>query len=194
MPSQLERVRFRAPVTAVRVERLGRASQTEADVVARLKHEFERGWEAGQRDLGQKLVDQRAELITMQQALLKRLRDAVDQVARETEQHLAEITVAYVEKIVGALPISAESIAAVVKEAVDGLAPSAVFEIRLHPEDLNLLERLHEEVGGVCDQAALVADANLSRGDCVVRTKFGIIDASRATKLSQVREALLCSA
>lgn len=65
--------------------------------------------------------------------------------------------------------------------------------IRLHAEDLALL-RKHKSplLEGLPETGPLrfVASEDVSRGGCIVQTRFGLIDAQRETKLELLRKAV----
>jgi flagellar assembly protein FliH len=65
--------------------------------------------------------------------------------------------------------------------------------IRLNPDDLALLQKskspLLEDIPGT-GQLRFVPSAEVTRGGCIVQTRFGIVDAQQETKLEQIRKAV----
>src|SRR5690606_28023877 len=95
-------------------------------------------------------------------------------------------------KIVAGIPISADLVEAVVREALQELQGITRYTIRLHPEDLTLLEAIQSGIlpGQEQDEVRVAADATVERGGCVVETPFGIVDANRSTKFERIERAV----
>jgi len=181
----LRDVQLRAPLTPERAAELRRL---EAEKAA-----YERGRRDGEKALGEQLLQQRAELIELQQGVLQALRNVVPQVVRETETAVLEMAVESARKIVAGLPISLELVEAVVREALAQIEDTAGVTVQLHPDDLALLRKQQSPLlQGLPEGGPLrfTGSAEVSRGGCLVQTRFGILDASRETKFDQIREAL----
>ncbi|MGZ4461019.1 MAG: FliH/SctL family protein [Nocardioidaceae bacterium] len=103
---------------------------------------------------------------------------------------LAEQAVAFAlelaEQVVGReLATAADPGADAIRRAVAGLAAEPVVAVRLHPDDLAALDR------GVLGAATTyVADPTLARGDAVVETDTGFVDATVRGALDRAREVL----
>jgi flagellar assembly protein FliH len=82
---------------------------------------------------------------------------------------------------------------AVVREALKQVEDTAEIVIQLHPDDLALL-RKHESplLNGLPETGPLrfAGSPEVTRGGCIVQTRFGMIDARRETKLEQLRKTL----
>ena len=78
---------------------------------------------------------------------------------------------------------------------LDTLVTPTDIRVRVHPSDMDLLERVMPamiERCAACNHAALVPDESLAQGSCVVATKGGGgIDASIAKQLDRVVATLL---
>ncbi len=153
---------------------------------------FERGRSQAEQSLTSQIVSQRAEMVQLQNGVLKSLNDAVSQVVRDTEATLIELAIATASRLVAGLPIEPGLVEAVVREALTQVEETASVQVTLNPDDLSLLkssgsEWLSETGAG---RLRLVSSPDVSRGGCVVRTHFGDIDARRETKLDQMRKAL----
>jgi len=153
----------------------------------------QRGRREGEQALSAQLLEQRAEMAELQRGILDSLRRAVPQVVQETEGALLRLTLETAQKIVAGLPISQELVAGVVREAVSQVRDTAEITVQLHPDDLALLSRLDAgSLRGPPDAGPLrfVASQEITRGGCVVQTRFGLIDARRELKIEQARETL----
>jgi flagellar biosynthesis/type III secretory pathway protein FliH len=65
--------------------------------------------------------------------------------------------------------------------------------VLLHPEDLELLQRLDSPLleAARTSPAAFLAAPEVTRGGCLVRTRFGTVDARRETKFDLLKRQLL---
>jgi flagellar assembly protein FliH len=188
-----EHIRFAEPLRAVR---LGRASDAPVRAVdpALLQEAFERGRIEGEKGLGEQLVQQRAEMQQLLDGVIGSLRNAVAQVAQDTEQHIVALALEIAQKLVADLPISVEMIEAAVRDALSQVEGTAEFHVRLHPADLALLHSVHSLLLTSTDEtrtARFHGSPEVTRGGCLVQTRFGIVDARRETKLDLLKRSLL---
>jgi flagellar assembly protein FliH len=190
MKAVRETIQLAAPLRDVK---LARSGDREALRQQDLQASFERGRQEGERALGEQLIRQRAEVMELQTGVLASLRGAVPQVTRECERALVTLALEAAQKLVCGLPISVEMIEAAIKEACAAVEDSAEFSVQLHPEDLALLQRTNSPLllpqGGE-DRIHFHSSAQVTRGGCVVQTRFGVIDARRETRSNLLRKAL----
>jgi flagellar assembly protein FliH len=154
---------------------------------------YERGVIEGERALSAQLLRQRTELFALQNGAITALQQAVPQVVRQTEDAMVALAFEIAQKLVADLPITREVVAANVREALEQVEDTTEFTVLLHPDDLEMLgadpaKILNAEVTG--HKMRFTASHEVSRGGCVVQTRFGIIDTRRETKLARVAEAL----
>jgi len=191
MKTARETMHLPAPLRDVR---LARSGDRETLYRQDLQASYERGRLAGERALSEQLVKQRAEVMELQTGVLASLRAAIPQVAREGERALVTLALEAAQKLVSGLPISAELIEAAVKEACAAIEDTTEFTIQLHPEDLATLERTNSPLllpQGGKERIAFHGSAQVTRGGCIVQTRFGVIDARRETKLELLQKTLL---
>jgi len=154
---------------------------------------YQRGRNEGDQACDQKLFQQRKELETLQNGILKSLQQILPQVLQEAEPALIQLALAAAQKLVAGLPVDIELVEAVVREALSQVEDTAEITDLLHPEDLALLHKHQSPLltgpvatGPVRFGSSLTA----TRGGCVVQTRFGVIDARRETKLEQLQISL----
>jgi len=184
------KIKFPALVRDVKLVRSGTA---DALLQQDLKACFELGRIEGERSLSAQLVQQRAEVMELQTGVLSALRDAVPQVIRECERALVELAVEAAQRLIGGLPVSQEMIETAVKEACSQVEDSAELNVQLHPDDLALLEKVNSPLllpQGGKDKITFHGSAQVTRGGCMVHTRFGVIDARRETKVELLKAAL----
>lgn len=106
------------------------------------------------------------------------------------EQDVVEIALAAAGKIVEAhVAVGPEEVLALVKSTLDRARRARSLVLTLHPDDAASLATLEALPSNV----HIEVDASLVRGDCVVKSELGTLDARVATKLASVRAALFGS-
>jgi len=154
---------------------------------------YERGRRDGERALGEQLLQQRNETVELQRGILQSLQHAVPQVIQEAEATLISLALAAAQKIVAGLPIDAQMVESVIREALRQVEDTAEIVIQLHPDDLALLRKHNASVlQGLPETGPLrfTGSAEVTRSGCIVQTRFGLIDARRETKIEQLRQTL----
>lgn len=154
---------------------------------------FERGRCEGQSALNEQLLTQRNETIELQRGILHSLQRTLPQVAHEAETSLLLLAVEAAGKMVAGLPIDAPAVEAVVREALRQAEDTAEIIVQLHPDDLALLREHHSPLlAGLPETGPLrfAHSADVSRGGCILQTRFGLVDARRETKIEQLRHAI----
>lgn len=153
---------------------------------------YARGLEAGENRLREQLLQQRNELLELQNGVLQSLRHAALEVARDTENALLDLAFEVAQKVVAEIPISREIVEANLRAALAQVPEATRFLIHLHPDDLALLRQHGSDL--LADPPAhqamqFIPAPHLARGGCLVKTDFGLIDARRETRLELLRPA-----
>ena len=154
---------------------------------------YERGRRDGEKALSAQLLQQRAELLELHQGVVESLQAAVPQITEETEKILIELALEAAQKIIAGMPIQPKIVEAVVREAISQVEDSAEIAVHLHPDDLALLRKHQSPIlQGLPETGPLkfVNSSEVTRGGCMVHTRFGLLDARRETKIEQVRQSL----
>ncbi|MGE3311698.1 MAG: FliH/SctL family protein [Limisphaerales bacterium] len=171
-----------------------RPAPSSADLDAARKEGYEAGRAEAEQALGEQLVRQRAEVGALSLGVLESLRQAVPQVVRDSERHLVALALDIARKLVAEAPVTVEMVQGAVAEALTEVEGAAEVHVRIHPEDLELLRRTESTLLAPTPSGAKVQfhDApEVSRGGCLVQTRFGVIDGRRETRLELLRKSLL---
>jgi len=179
-----ETVRFSRPLRGVSLRAAARAGKN-ASAEDPLRAAYERGLRDGERKLSEQLLAQRNEFSELQRGVIESLRAAVVRVVQDSEAGLMALAVQAAQKLVAGLPITKEMMEAVVREALGQVEDTAEIVVGLHAEDLALLEKSGSTVLTPSSGGAKVtfrAAAEVTRGGCMVHTRFGVVDARRETK------------
>jgi flagellar assembly protein FliH len=143
--------------------------------------------------LGAQLLQQRNEMAQLQNGVIKSLKQMFPQMAREMEAGLIQLALESVKKVVAGVKIDSKIVENVVREALSQVQDTADISIQLNPEDLVLLRKnkstLLEDLPET-GSLRFVPSAEVTRGGCIVQTRFGVVDAQRETKLEQIQKAV----
>jgi len=155
---------------------------------------YELGRIEGEKALSEQLLKQRTEMHELFQGLLNSLRQAVPQVVRDTEKLVVSLALEVAQKLVGDIPISVPMVESSIREALAQVEGAGQLTVRLHPADLELLQNSNSPLLASEDKSGefrFVGSQEVSRGGCVVQTRFGTVDARRETKLDLMKRNLL---
>lgn len=181
------------PLTDVRLKTT--SVEDEMGVRLRLAEQtaYERGRADGEKDLSGQMLQQRNELLELHQGVVESLRRAVPDVIQQTENTMMQLALECAKKIVAGIPITAELVQAVVREAVLQTKETAEILIQINPDDLALLRKNESPIlQGLPEAGPLkfIGSSEISSGGCLVQTRFGLLDARRETKIQQLQESL----
>jgi flagellar assembly protein FliH len=154
---------------------------------------YERGRHEGEKALSEQLMQQRAEVLELHQGVIESLNAAIPRINRETEKALTELALEAARRIIAGMPIQPDMIEAVVREAISQVEDTAEMTVQLHPEDLALLRKHQSPILQNPSETGPLrfgTSAEVTRGGCLVHTRFGLVDARRETKIEQIRQSL----
>lgn len=184
---------FDQPLRDVRLLAGAPAQDWQQFLRAREMAAFEEGRRAGETALNEQLLRQRNETIELQRGILTSLQAALPKVAHEAETALIDLAFESAKKIIAGMPVDLAMVEGTVREALHQAEDTAEIVIQLHPNDLALLRQHQSDVlTGSPESGPLrfAHSSEISRGGCIIQTRFGLIDARRETKIEQLRQSL----
>ena len=184
---------FQQPLRDVRLLAGAPAQDWQQFLNEREQAAFENGRRAGESALNEQLLRQRNETIELQRGILTSLQTSLPKVAHEAETALIDLALEAAKKIVAGMPIDVALVESTVREALRQAEDTAEIVVQLHPDDLALLRHHQSEVlNGLPESGPLrfSPSSEMTRGGCVIQTRFGLVDARRETKIEQLRQSL----
>lgn len=157
------------------------------------------GLEKGQREgRDQALAESREQLATLSERWTAAIDDwdaQRDRLFDEAREDVLRFAFALGERIVHRL-VRADStiVADQMRKALDHLSKPSVLQVSVHPEDRSAVEAILPEITSSLGRSThmhLHDDPTIDRGGCVVATAGGYVDATLATQLDRMAEALL---
>lgn len=166
-------------------------SLSEAEIAARCQAAYHAGADAARAAANQQIVELRAEMGQLSEGAIKQLLAIEPALVAQLRQALPELTLEIARRLLAGFEPPAEVVERLWREALEQLYPEREnLELSLAPADAALLEQLNPEWKQRYPGLRVRADAALQRGDSVVRSRFGITDARRATKMASLQQAL----
>lgn len=193
MKSLPEIIRFQQPLRQARLTGPPVNRRMEDRCQQREQSAYQRGRRDAEQAFSEQLLQQRAEVKTLQAGILTSLSQVLPTVTRQWEEGLIALTSELAGKVIAGLPVSHELVEAVVREALEQVEHQGSLVVLLHPEDLELLRKvnsplLSEELGG--EQISFRATSEVAHGGCLVETRFGLIDARREAKIEALKQSM----
>jgi flagellar assembly protein FliH len=186
-------IRFHQPPRDARLSPVTLPDDWPEQIAAATRSGYERGLVDGERVLGEQLLQQRNEIIDLQNSAVAALQRALPEVLRQAEEGVVALAHEIACKLVAGIPVSREVVTAAVGEALRQAEDTSEITVLLHAEDLALLggdpaASLGGEHAG--KKLRFAASREVTRGGCLVQTRFGIIDNRRETKVEKLAESL----
>ena len=191
MASWRETIRFAEPPRGAELTAHW-AAEVEKRIQERERAAAERGRAEAQKLFSEQMIQQRQELMALQDGILGALKDSIPGVVRDCETHLAALALEVARKLVDGMPVTAGMVEAAISAALRQVEESPHYTIFVNPADLQLLESKTSSVLGASDtrKVTITASNEITRGGCIVETPFGRVDARRETKFELLKSAI----
>ncbi len=192
MPSSANRLTLTAPLRRVGLhhEEMADAVRQEAVEAAR-QAAYQQGFADASAFFDQQLAEQRADVIRMMEQTFQSLEEQRGELVGQFGAVLPGVATEIARRVLCGLEPDRERIERTVAEVLGELAPGTRdIEVRLHSADLALLGRYEERFSDRYPGLRFAADDALAIGDCRLRSSFGLVDATLATKLETLSRSL----
>ena len=152
---------------------------------------YRKGYDESSAQYKQQILDFRSEVNDLREKTFSDLEAKFSGILVEAREALITLTFDCVTRTLGGLEVDSEIISSIVDLVIkeSGLDEEKMV-IRLNPEDLALLSDLQEGLRSKHPKLEFVADGTLSRGDCLLGSRFGKVDGLLSTKMERLKEGL----
>lgn len=181
---------FDRPLTGAVLPGQGRAF-TEAELNAKVQEGYRRGVDSARAAADQQMVELRSEMEQLSHGVLEKLAGVETLLLAQIREALPALAVDLAHRLMAGWTPPPELLERLCREALEQLFPERDgLELSLAPEDATLLQSLNPDWLQRYPGLRIRADETLARGDCVVRSRFGLTDARQATKLASLSRGL----
>jgi len=192
MLSSHDSVRLTAPLRRISLRRaeIDAARESEEREAFR-KAAYQQGFEDASAFLNQQLVEQRGEVIRLQEETFTAIAEQHAGQLDELRRLLPGLVMEIARRALSGLEPDRGRVEGAIAEVMAEIVPGARdVEIALHPADLELIGHFDPEFEGKYAGIRFVSDSNLKVGDCTMRSRFGVVDGRLETKLENLSRAL----
>ena len=155
------------------------------------KEGYQRGFEEASMLVQRQLLDQREDVLHLQQKTFSALAAHHETLVAQLGQLLPNLAMEAIRRVVANIDIDSKLVTRIVNELLVEIHPGpGALDVALSEHDLRLIAGNEASFRQKYPEIHFTADPDLKPGDCVVRSRFGTIDGRIATKLKTV-EALL---
>ena len=192
--SQIKLVQFDRPLSGALLPGRSVRVYTDAEVEALRKEAFRQGQDAARSFGDRQLVDIRADVQQLQNGIFAKLVDFEPVLVSQLRAALPGLALDLARRLMAGFEPGPEIIERICSEALNQLLPEREnLELILSPRDAQLLEELNPAWLQRFPGLKVRADVTLATGDCQVRSRFGLTDARRVTKLETLSLGLTSS-
>ena len=163
-----------------------------------LQAEYQRGFAAGRRQAEDSYRTEAAEQLESERQRITQLVSASSQQLTDLFRLAEEATVKFAfgiaERVIRReVSLDRSIVVGQIKEAVRRVLGVETVKIRVHAQDLPLVKEQKSSIqagGDAIREIIVEEDESLERGDCIIESEMGNIDARIATQLKQVENVL----
>ena len=135
------------------------------------------------------LAEQKRELVD---GVIQRLEQGYKTMEREISQRMPGLVMGIVKRIYGGVELAKEHVENIVNEVLESSVPEGEdLEVILSAGDYGILMKsLGDELKKKYPKVVFKGDEGLKTGDCLVKSKFGLVDATIESKIDQIEQEL----
>lgn len=157
---------------------------TEEEIENAKRDAYRRGSEEATRLLERQMIEQRSEMVALQSQTFAKLAEQHSALVQQIHDVVPELVIEGVARVLANTGFDREAIVSIARDLLAEVAPGRdQVELQLAPADLELIAGYEERFREKHPSILFQANADLRPGDCVVRSRFGMIDGRLATKL-----------
>lgn len=164
---------------------------TEEQMEAAKREAYQRGAEEAGRLIERQMLEQRSEMLHLQSQTFAAVASQHDLLAKQLHEMIPELTMEAVARILAKTDFDREMVLGITRDVLAEIEPSGEpVEIQLSQHDLGLITGYEEDFRTKHPAISFRANPELHAGDCIVRSRFGVVDGRLATKLRTVESFL----
>ena len=181
----LESIRLHAsPKKVALIAPRGTATFADEDMETSRREGYRRGTEEATRLLERQMIEQRAEMVALQSETFASLARQHADLARQIHEVVPQLVLEAVARVLGGAEMDRETITKIAGDLLTEVtAGREEVELQLAPADLELIAGYEEGFREKHPSIVFRANPDLKPGDCMVRSRFGLLDGRLATKL-----------
>lgn len=168
------------------------------DETLQKKHQEEghqQGYQSGKVQAQQEVRAEWEQNLEEASSILKDAYRTREQIIQEAEPFIVELSCSIAEKIIDKqLSLEPEMVLEIIKRTLSRRREQGEITLCVSPANLSFVQAAREELNATIDSQAelvIIPDSSVKDEGCVIRSKFGSIDARIDTQLSEIKRELL---
>ena len=184
-------IAFDRPLSGAIVPGGAQRVYTEAETAERAEMAYRRGVDATRASADQQMVEFRHDMEQLSDRVLKQLSALEASLLAEVGEALPVLAVEIAKRLLSGYEPPPEVVSRLCQEALEQLYPEREgLELSLSERDAVLLNSLNPDWLKRYPNLRIRGDSALAPGDCQIRSRFGLTDARRDTKLATLTHHL----
>ena len=164
---------------------------SETEYNAAVEAAYRRGVDSARAVVDQKMVELRVDMEQLSEGVLRRLSEIEPRLYGQLRDSLPGLAIDIAHRLLAGYQPPPETVERLCSESLEQLFPEREgLELSLCPRDADLLNSLHPDWLARYPGLRIRSDSNLTPGDCMVRSRFGLTDARQETKLATLAHSL----
>jgi flagellar assembly protein FliH len=189
--SFIKLIAFDRPLVGAIVPGTASRTLTESEIEAIRAEAYRQGADSARSFGDQQMVEFRHEVQSLQEGIFGKLTSVEEALLGELRAALPVLAGEIARRLFAGFEPAPEIVERLCLEALEEVCPERDnLELVVSPRDAALLENIIPGWGERYPNLRVRSDATLSPGDCQVRSRFGLTDARRATKLASLTHSL----
>jgi flagellar biosynthesis/type III secretory pathway protein FliH len=162
---------------------------SEAEFEAMKREAYHAGAEETSRLMERQMLEQRGEMVRLQSETLAALAAQHAALVRQIQEALPELTIEAAARVLAQTVFDRAAVLRIVEDLLAEIAPGPEqLEVQLAPCDIEAIAGYDTQFREKHPAISFRANAELRAGDCVVRSRFGVLDGRLGTKLRALEE------
>lgn len=167
---------------------------TETELAAHSQEAYRRGIDSARSLADQQMVEFRHDVEQLSDGVLSKLSHLEPALVAQLRDALPGLAIEIAHRLLAGYEPPAEVVSRLCEEAISELFPEREnLELVVSPRDAALLEKLTPDWMTRYPGLRIRTEVSLAPGDCQVRSRFGLTDARRETKLNALKHSLVPS-
>ena len=163
----------------------------ETELAEKVQEAYRRGVDDARGSADQQMVEFRSEMERLGDGILKKLSEIEPAMMVQLREALPGLAQEIARRLLAGFEPPPEVIARFCHEALSQIFPEQEgLELSLSPRDAEQLRQLNPDWLQRYPGLRVRSDASLEAGDCLVRSRFGLTDGRRQTKLAALEHSL----
>lgn len=182
-----ETIQFRQPLRKVRLTYAGPPAVSTTQVETLVAEAVQQAREAAEDEGKQQLLEARVEYQHLHDQVLGSINERYESLVDEIHSRLPGLLMAGLRRLLPEVALNGDAVEQLVMDTARGLLEKGeAIEVRLCEADLAALREASPDFEARHPRLTFTSDGGLGRGDCLISSRYGQVDARVEVKLNRL--------